>query len=168
MLGKINRGQRLTFQSGAIMDYLLEQYDKEKLISFTSLLEIYHMKQWLQFQTTTQGPTLQHIFHWAFIDSNPAARAGYVNDFRRVLQVLNDELADKRWLVGDKCSAADLSFVPFHNGIGFVMRDDKPDMELEFPHLDAWFKRMLQRPAVQKVLADREEALKGLALPGGN
>lgn len=51
------------------------------------------MKQWLQFQTTTYGPILQHVFRWTFTESLPAARAGYVKNFRRVLQVLNDELA---------------------------------------------------------------------------
>ncbi len=149
------------------MDYLLKQYDMEKRLSFTTMQEQYHMKQWLQFQTTTQGPTLQRIFHWAFLESNPAARSSYINDFRRVLQVLNDELAERQWLVGDKCSAADLRFVPFHSRLDFIMRDDKPDVEVEFPYLDAWYKRMLQRATVQKVLADHRIALKSITLPGG-
>lgn len=112
---------RLTPQSGAIMDYVLEQYDTEKRISFATLHEKYLMKQWLQFQTTTYGPILQHVFRWTFTESLPAARAGYVKNFRRVLQVLNDELADKQWLVGNKCSAADLSYMLLHSRIGTIM-----------------------------------------------
>lgn len=154
-------------QSGAIMDYVLEQYDTEKRLSFTTMPEKYLMKQWLQFQTTTQGPLLQHIFRWTFTDPLPAARAGYVQNFRRALRVLDDELAEREWLVGDRCSAADLSHVPFHSRIEGIMGDDRPDMEAEFPHLDAWYKRMLERPTVQKVLADRDEALERLASLAG-
>lgn len=148
------------------MDYILDQYDAEKRITFTTLPEQYHMKQWLQFQTTTQGPALQGVFHWAFVESNPEAHARYVKDLRRVLQVLNDELADKEWLVGGKCSAADLSYVPFHSKLDFIMRDAAPDVEKEFPNVYAWYKRMLQRDAVQKMLTARDEATKTLSFPG--
>ena len=148
------------------MDYILDQYDTEKRITFTTLPEKYLMKQWLQLQTTTQGPLLQGIFHWSFVESNPPAQASYVKNFRRILQVLNDELADKEWLVGDKCSAADLSYVPFHSGLNFIMRDAAPDVEKEFPYVDAWYKRMLERDAVQKMLKDRGEVMKNLTFPG--
>lgn len=148
------------------MDYILDQYDTEKRITFATLPEQYHMKQWLQFQTTTQGPILQGVFHWAFVESIPEARASYVKNFRRVLQVLNDELANKEWLIGDKCSAADLSYVPFHSKLEFIMREAAPDVERDFPNVDAWYKRMLQRGTVQKILNDRDEATKKLSFPG--
>ena len=148
------------------MDYILDQYDMDKRITFTTLPEQYHMKQWLQFQTTTQGPTLQGVFHWAFVEANPQAHASYVQKVRHVLQVLNDELADKEWLVGSKCSAADLSYVPFHSKLDFIMRDAKPDVEKEFPNVDAWFKRMVEREAVRKMMRDRDEVFKKLSFPG--
>lgn len=154
------------FQSGAIMDYILEQYDTEKRISFSTIPERYHMKQWLEYQVTTQGPVLQRIFHWTFQKPNPTARASYVKDFRHVLQILNDELADKEWLVGDKCSAADLSIVPFHSRLSSIMGDDKPNIEVEYPHVAAWYKRMLERDTVQKVLADHGQVFKDLAAKG--
>ena len=148
------------------MDYLLDQYDVEKRISFANLEDQYHMKQWLQFQTTTQGPLLQHIFHWSFLDPNPAARASYVKDFRRILKLMNDELANKEWLVGDECSAADLSFVPFHSRIDFIMREDAPDVETEYPNVHNWYKRMTEREKVKKVLEDHHVVLKGLGFAG--
>ena len=148
------------------MDYILDRYDTEKRITFATLPEQYHMRQWLQFQTTTQGPILQGVFHCAFVESIPEARASYVKNFRRVLQVLNDELANKEWLIGDKCSAADLSYVPFHSKLDFIMREAAPDVERDFPNVDAWYKRMLQRGTVQKVLNDRDEATKKLSFPG--
>ena len=148
------------------MDYILDQYDTDKRITFTTLPEQYHMKQWLQFQTTTQGPALQGVFHWAFVEADPQAHASYVKKCRHVLQVLNEELAGKDWLVGGKCSAADLSYVPFHSKLDFIMRDAKPDVEKEFPNVEAWFKRMMERETVQKMMGDRDEALKKLSFPG--
>lgn len=178
----------LLAESGAIMDYVLEQYDTEKRISFDSVKEKYVMKQWLQFQTTTQGPLLQQVFFWTSASPNPEARAKYVKDFRRVLGVLDDELADKQWLVGGKCSAADLSYVPFHGRMDFILGKEKPDskyihliwphidchmgclqselltwgsaVEAEVPNVDAWYKRMLERPTVQKAEVDRSAAFR--------
>ncbi len=40
------------------------------------------------------------------------------------------------------------------------MGHDKPNMKPEFPHADAWYKRMLERPTVQNILADQDNALK--------
>jgi len=82
--------------------------------------------------------------------------------------VLNDELAEKQWLVGGKCSAADLSYVAFHSRLDFIMREDTPDVTKEFPHVDAWYKRMGERAAVKKVLADHVQAFKVIAARGAD
>jgi glutathione S-transferase len=44
---------------------------------------------------------------------NPEARQRYVDESIRVLRVLDGELEAKAWLVGGKCTAADLVFVPY-------------------------------------------------------
>ena len=156
-------------ESGAIIEYILEQYDPEKRLSFGSIQDSYLLKQWVYFQTTTQGPTLQHIFHWspAFGTPNPTARAGYIKDFHRVLKVLDDELGEKGgWLVGGKCSAADLCFVPFHSRMDFIMAAERPhDMSEQYPNVDAWYKQMVQRAPVKKVMEDHRTALKGVKFP---
>ena len=143
------------------MDYILKQYDTENRLSFSPLKDFYLMRQWLEFQTTTQGPTLQNVYHWGpYSIVNPEARAGYVKEFRHVLKVLNDELEERGgWLVGGKCSAADLSFVSFHSKLDFILGADKPNVAEEYPHVDAWYKRMTEREAVKKVLADQLAAL---------
>lgn len=123
------------------------------------------MKQWLAYQVTTQGPLFQHIFRWSILQSNPEAQAAYVADFRRLLQVLDDHLEARQWLVGDKCSAADLSFVPFHSRLGSIMNEDVPDVEKEFPNVDAWYKRMLEREAVKKVMEEHDESWKRFLPP---
>jgi len=45
------------WESGAIMEYLIEHYDTQHRLSFArGTPEYYHAKQWLFFQTTGQGP----------------------------------------------------------------------------------------------------------------
>lgn len=44
------------WESGAIIEYLVETYDTQHTISFSTSPEKYHLKQWLHFQTSGQGP----------------------------------------------------------------------------------------------------------------
>jgi glutathione S-transferase len=44
------------WESGAIIQYLLENYDKDSSISFKSVPEKYQVDQWLFFQASGQGP----------------------------------------------------------------------------------------------------------------
>lgn len=44
------------WESGAIISYLVEVYDKENLISFDGFKEKHIANQWLHFQMSGQGP----------------------------------------------------------------------------------------------------------------
>ncbi len=46
------------------------------------------------------------------------------------------------------------------------MREAAPDVGTDYPNVDAWYKRMLGRETVQKMLTDRDEATKKLNFPG--
>lgn len=43
------------WESGAIIDYLLDTYDKENSLSYTSGPEKYEQKCWMEFQMSGQG-----------------------------------------------------------------------------------------------------------------
>ena len=84
-------------------------------------------------------------------------------------KVLDDELAqrggdgkEKEWLVGDKCSAADLVFFPFHSRVEVILGEDAKGFKEEYPHVDAWYQRMVERDAVKKVKGDMADALQQL------
>jgi len=47
---------RERLQSGAIIDYLLDTYDKSNTLSYTSSPEKYEQKVWADFQKSGQGP----------------------------------------------------------------------------------------------------------------
>jgi glutathione S-transferase len=51
-----NKGLFL-WESGAIVEYLVSEYDSSNKLSFTAgSIEDYHTKQWLYFQVSGQGP----------------------------------------------------------------------------------------------------------------
>lgn len=146
------------WESGAILEYLVETYDKQHTISFTPGSQDYFLaKQWLHFQVSGQGPYFGQAvwftrFHHEQIDS---AKERYVKEVRRVSGVLDKFLTDKEYLVGGKFSYVDLAFFPWFLVVSWF----QIDLATEFPNVDAWLKRQQARPAIAKVLKLREETL---------
>ena len=113
-------------KSGAIIEYLLDTYDKDHLISVPDPLERNLLRQWIYFQIAFQGPVLSNVFFFTHIDPNTKARAHLVKESNRILHVLDQALRDREWLVGDKCSAADLIYLPFQMGTGVSCHSSLP------------------------------------------
>ncbi len=57
---------------------------------------------------------------------------------------------DGPWLVGGKCSFADIAFVPWQKIIAAVLAKEEYD-EDRFPHVKEWLGRMSARDSVKKV-----------------
>ncbi|KAK3182636.1 glutathione S- transferase, nitrogen catabolite repression regulator [Lecanicillium sp. MT-2017a] len=151
------------WESGAIIEYLAEKYDTDNKISFPAgSLDSYTAKQYLYFQATGQGPYYGQAawFKKFHPEKLPSALERYVKEVHRVTSVLEGILAEKKgedgpWLVGGKYSLADLSFVSWTNVISVIL--DKSEYNVEdYPHVDAWMKRMSARPAVQVALGKTE------------
>jgi glutathione S-transferase len=94
------------WESGAIIDYLIETYDKTNSLTYTNSPEKYQVKQWLHFQMSGQGPYFGQAA-W-FVKFHPeqvaSAQDRYKDQIKRVLQVLDKHLSatGKEYLVGDK------------------------------------------------------------------
>ncbi|KAJ5105051.1 Glutathione transferase [Penicillium alfredii] len=146
------------WESGAIIEYLVETYDKQNTISFAAgSKEYFHAKQWLHFQMSGQGPYFgQAVWFTRYHPEKvPSAQERYIKEIRRVSGVLNRWLADKEYLVGGKFSYVDSAFITWFEVTALVAID----LEQEFPHLYAWLSRQKARPAIAKVLQDRAEAV---------
>ena len=89
----------------------------------------------------------------------PSAKERYSNEVKRVTKVLDTVLSDKEYLVGGKCSYADLSFVPWFNMLPFLFEDEKLDVASDYPNYNAWMERLLARPAVRTVLEAKQAAI---------
>lgn len=141
------------WESGAIIEYLIDTYDQEHKLSFAPGTKEAHLaRQWLYFQATGQGPYYGQVvwfkkYHAERVDS---AVERYMNEIRRVSKVLDRELEGRKWLVGDKVSYADLAFVPWQSGVQSVLSDEGYD-EKEFPRMLAWLQRMNERPKVKEL-----------------
>ena len=114
----------------------------------------YEVLQWLMFQMGSVGPMLGQAHHFRMYapDKIEYAVNRYTNEARRIYGVIDRRLSQSAWLGGSGYSIADIATFPWlrsWQNQGIVLS--------EFPHLQAWFDKIAERPAVQrglKVLAD--------------
>ncbi|KAJ5088237.1 glutathione transferase 1 [Penicillium angulare] len=147
------------WESGAIIQYLEEVYDTEKKLTYDNLNERHQLNQFLHFQMSGQGPYygqagwFTHLHH----EDLPSARTRYHNEVHRFLGVLNGILEGKQWLVGDKCTFADLSFLPWNCRLDILLKyPDDVDPLAEFPNVQSWHHRMRERPSWKRAMEIRD------------
>ena len=142
------------------MEYLIEEYDTSAKISFTTSPEKYHAKQFLFYQVSGQGPYWGQAawFSNQHPEKVPSAVERYQDEIRRTMKVLDKILSDREYLVGGKCSYADLAFVPWSAVGGWLLGVDDKEIASQYPNYSTWLGRLMSRPAVKKVFADREAA----------
>lgn len=149
------------WESGAIVEYLIETYDKDNQISFAAgTPEYYQAKLWLHFQMSGQGPYFGQ-FVWFSVyhpEAVQSAKDRYLNEIRRVSGVLDGFMAKHEYLVGGRYSYVDAAFVPWY-AIVPRLTGDAIDLAKDFPNLNAWLARVKARPAVAKMVQDRTEAI---------
>ena len=90
-----------------------------------------------------------------------SAKDRYANEIKRVTMVLDTILKGKEYLVGGKCTYADLSFVTWYQLAPYITGKVKIDFKGDYPHYSAWMERLTSRPAVKKVLEDKQKASSG-------
>ena len=150
------------FESGAILEYLVEQYDKENKLAYTDFKNKYITKSWLHFQMSGQGPYFgQRAWFAKFAPEKiPLALERYEKEVKRVLGVLDGHLKKQGtdYLVGDKCTYADIAWVPWNNYAPMLLGEDF-DLKKEFPSVAAWHGRLTSRPAVKKALDDQAKKM---------
>ena len=152
------------WETGAIIEYLMERYDTEHRLSFApGTPESYHAKQWLYFQVSGQGPYYGQAvwFKKYHPEQLPSAVERYIKEINRVTGVLDKYLAQQKeehggsdgpWLVGNKMSFADLAFVTWQGLLGRLFEKDEYDEE-NYPHVKEWIGKMMSREAAKTVLA---------------
>jgi GST-like protein len=130
-------------ESGAIMIYLAEKYEKflpKDPIKKTAVIE------WLMWQMGGLGPMLGQAHH--FLHFNPGkakyAEERYKAEVERLYGVLNSRLEGQDYICGEY-TIADMACWPW------ISRYEWQDINLaEFPNVQAWYQRLLAREAVKK------------------
>jgi len=147
-------GQPLAlFESGAILIYLAE---KTGQFLPKDPARRYETLQWLMFQMGGVGPMFGQLgfFHKfagkAYEDKRPRDR--YVSESRRLLNVLNQRMEGRAWLMGDDYTIADIATWPWvRNLVGFYGAGEIVGFT-DFPNLKRTLEAFEARPAVQRGL----------------
>jgi GST-like protein len=139
------------FESGAILIYLGE---KSGQFMGNTAAERAHVIQWVMFQMGGLGPMLGQLgFFYKFAgseweDKRPQER--YINEAKRLLGVLDLELAGKEWIAGDY-SIADIAIAPWLRALDFYGAKDAVNWD-DHGNLVDYLDRFTQRPAVERGL----------------
>ncbi len=129
------------FESGAILQYLGEKTGK---FLPAGLRDRKTVMEWLFWQMGGLGPMAgqNHHFSQYAPEKIPYAIDRYVKETNRLYGVLDRQLADKDYIAG-AYSIADMAAYPW-----IVPYKTQQQTIEDFPHLQAWFQRMGDRPAV--------------------
>ncbi|MGI9395423.1 MAG: glutathione S-transferase family protein [Boseongicola sp.] len=138
------------FESGAILIYLAEKTGK----LMPNGAAKYDVIKWLMFQIGGIGPMFGQVgFFVKFAGKDiedPRPRERYINEAKRLLNVLVGELDGKNWIAGEY-SIADIAIAPWLRALDFYNARDLVGWN-DFPNVQSYLDRFLARPAVQRGL----------------
>jgi GST-like protein len=141
------------FESGAILVYLA---DKTGRLMPKDGAARYETLQWLMWQMGGVGPMFGQLgfFHKfagkEYEDKRPRDR--YVAESRRLLQVLDQRLAGRQWVMGEEYSIADIAIFPWvRNLVGFYGAGELVQFG-EYREVQRVLASFVARPAVARGL----------------
>lgn len=102
----------------------------------------------------------------------PSAIERYKKEVKRFLGVLEGCLEGRQWLVGDKCTFADLSFVTWNDRVDALFAVPAENKFDGFPNVKTWHERMTSRPSwkiamVRRAVCMDEQGLMWNGMPKG-
>ncbi|KAK4157506.1 glutathione S-transferase [Chaetomidium leptoderma] len=145
-----NGSQIRLFESGAIMQYLVDRYDTECKLSYPrDSPEYWEVNSWLFWQMGGLGPMQGQSNHFTRYAPEKIQYGidRYQNETRRLYRVLDTQLSKSKsgYLVGDRCTIADLACW------GWAAAANWAGVPLDgFPHVNAWIDKILARPGSEK------------------
>ena len=137
------------FESGAIMLYLGEKTGK---FYPKDLRKRHEVNQWVIWQMANQGPKTGECGHFRRLkdsqgDQSYAVRR-FTDEVNRLYGVMNNQLYDRRYLIGDEYTIADMICYPWT--VGWESQGQNLD---EFPYFKRLFDELGARPGVQRGMA---------------
>ena len=130
------------FESGAILCYLAEKTGRFLPAGVNARYEVL---QWVFWQVGGLGPMAGQLSHFVNYapEPNPYSHERYAKEYDRLLGVMDRQLADREYLVGDY-SIADMASWPW------LIPYKRFEQSLEhLPNVQRWHAQMRDRPAVR-------------------
>lgn len=144
-------GERIAFmEAGAILLYLAEKTGK---LMPTDEHKRWQTLQWLFFQTGHVGPMFGqfgHFYKYAVgktTDSYGVDR--YRDEAKRILGVLNKQLATNPWIVGDELTIADMAIAPWIKGLDWYEGHDVLETD-SYDHVIRYRDQFFDLPSAQR------------------
>ncbi|EXF58608.1 glutathione S-transferase, C-terminal domain protein [Acinetobacter sp. 1294596] len=141
------RGEPISvFESGAILQYLGR---KTGLFYSQDEQERVEVEQWLMWQMGGLGPMLGKNHHFSRFapEKIPYAIERYLNETKRLYNVLNKQLIGQKFVAGEY-SIADMAILPW------ILRYEWQGIQLEdYPYVKEYVERLTARPAIQRALS---------------
>ncbi|KAH6638681.1 glutathione S-transferase [Truncatella angustata] len=138
------------FESGSILQYLVERYDTDHKISYPrGTREYWEVNNWLHWQMGGLGPMqgqANHFFRYA-PEKIEYGINRYQNETKRLYRVLSKQLetSTSGYLVGDRLTIADIAC------FGWVSASSWAGISLDnFPKLKEWVNLCRKREGFQK------------------
>ena len=148
----IEDGGLVMFESGAILEYVIEKYGNGRLAPAIGSPERGPYLQWVHFAEATAFPPVGDIArHTMFLpeaERLPQVAADGRVRAKNALDVLERALAGKDYLVGKELSGADIMmgyFLMAARMLGLFGAD--------YPNVSAYWDRLAARPGLQKALS---------------
>jgi GSH-dependent disulfide-bond oxidoreductase len=140
------------FDSNAILLYLAEKTGK--FLPANTPTSRAQMLSWLMFIATGLGPYSGQAVHFKhFAPKEPGlayARDRYQFEAERHYGILNDHLADSRYMVGDTYTIVDMALWGWARMAPFVLGED---VAAKFPHVKRLVDEITARPAAARAIA---------------
>jgi GSH-dependent disulfide-bond oxidoreductase len=141
------------FESGAILEYLAHK--SGKLMPRDEALA-WQTRQWLFFQVGHIGPMFGQVGYFKKFEgkeiSDTRVLQRYVDESKRLFEVVDQRLDGRTWIMGDEFTIADIAIVGMiRNFLEFYEAGDLVSYP-DFHNVQEWLARMMDRPAVQRGL----------------
>jgi glutathione S-transferase len=137
------------FESGAMLEYILERYGDGRLRPAPGTPAAAEYLQWCWFAEATFARPLGDMAHHMFLKPEPERIVAVVEDGRHravsCIEALQEALAERRYLLGDTFTAADI-MMGYSLVLGRRVGALQPEHQTAMSYLD----RLVQRPAFQK------------------
>nr|CAD29479.1 glutathione transferase F6 [Triticum aestivum]CAD29575.1 glutathione transferase [Triticum aestivum] len=151
-------GDLLLFESRAIARYVLRKYKKNEvdLLREGDLKEAAMVDVWTEVDAHTYNPAISPIVYecsstaHARLPTNQTVVDESLEKLKNVLEVYEARLSKHDYLAGDFVSFADLNHFPY---TFYFMATPHAALFDSYPHVKAWWERIMARPAVKKLAA---------------
>lgn len=164
-LGKapvITDGDKTIAESGAIIEYLIYEYDDGRLKPVDGTVEQLAYTYWLHYAEGTFASLMMLSLVMARIEDAPLpfflkpvakgiaskVRDGYLDpNVKRNLEFMESTLSESKWFCGDRFTAADVQM-----SFPLEAAEVRTDLSIDYPQLAAFLVEIRERPAYKAAL----------------